>query len=61
MTRRRPFKNLDRIAERAVASTHYVGPTKLAPIMRGDGTITGWIKLHWSRSMQRYVSIPDAE
>ncbi len=33
--------------------------TKMIPITRKDGTITGYIKGHWCPSLQGYVTIPD--
>lgn len=32
--------------------------TKQAPIKNGRGEITGFITLHWSRTLGRWVSIP---
>ena len=33
--------------------------TKMVPIKNGRGEIRGYVKMYWSESLQRYVTIPE--
>lgn len=35
--------------------------TKMLPIRRRDGTITGYVRGYWCRALGAYVTIPDAD